>query len=121
LGSVAIDNAEAIHGSAGVPAKVKEALAGAEPPADDFTADAPKSYSEMEDLARATLRHIMLKSPQDAPRVAAAREVILRAEQERETRNGVTGKKAAQRAVVEEMANDPSSRFALKPAPGRMQ
>jgi hypothetical protein len=45
----------------------------------DWAENPRTSASELKDLALAILRHIMQHSPQDGPRVSAAREVLIRA------------------------------------------
>jgi len=60
----------------------------------------PKSATELEGLALATLREIMLMSMMDSSRVAAAKEVLVRVAAEREA-SGANGKKQVRLAVAE--------------------
>lgn len=60
----------------------------------------------------ATLRHIMVASPQDGPRVSSAREFLVRAHQGK-LFGGLLGKNEQQRAPVEELVKS-GGRFAIR-------
>jgi hypothetical protein len=77
------------------------------------------SASEIENLALSTLKHIMEHSPQDGARVSAAREILVRARQEK-VAGGLLGKKEQQRARAAELGK-PGGRFALRQAPAWKQ
>lgn len=78
---------------------IKQALEGGAGDVDDRPAP---TWEELDELARKTLRQVMEKSPQDGPRVAAAKEVRAAAEAAR----AAGGKKETAKREAQDMVDD---------------
>jgi len=104
------------------PDEVAEAIrpgSGAAVTSDAMAADElplPETAESMRGVALATLRSVMKNSPSDPARVSAAKEVLARADAERELA-GMGGKKGAQKAAAEARVSS-GGKFSPPPAPG---
>jgi|GEM_PF-2595355 len=74
------------------------------------------TIEELDELARKTLRQIMEKSPQDGPRVVAARHSMAVAAEARAAETGGTGKKMQRKAAAERTVSE-GGKFAPRPPP----
>lgn len=81
-----------------------------------FDARPAPTIEELDELARKTLRQIMEKSPQDGPRVVAARHAMAVAAEARAAESGGTGKKAMRQAAAERHVAS-GGKFAPRPSP----